>query len=145
MVLHNERSHRTLNTGDSAMIIRILLALVSLLIPAVALHTGGTPTDEQAIRDVLCHHYVEGMYIKRDPDLLRAGLAETCVMQVYWNGELRRSTISEWFDRMKLSGTPTKKNIESQIKVLDVTGVAAVARVDLFVDSKHKYTDYFGL
>ncbi len=127
------------------MTIRILLAITALIIPAVAVQTAGTPTDEQAIIHVLRHNYVEGMYIKRDPDLLRAGLAETFVMQVYWDGKLRRSTISEWFDRMKLNGKPSKSHTESKIKVLDITGVAAVARVDLYRNSKHTFTDYFGL
>ena len=127
------------------MTLRILLVLSSVLIPVVAVQTSGTSDDEKAIRHVLQHNYVEGMYVKRDPDLLRAGLAETFVMQVYWDGKLRRSTISEWFERMKLNGKPSKHHTESKIKVLDITGVAAVARVDLFRDSKHTFTDYFGL
>ncbi len=124
---------------------------IALLIPLAAVAVGAAlqdkpqSSDAQAIQGVLQKHYVEGMYIKRDADLLRAGLAETFVMQVYWDGQLRRSTVPEWFDRMKLNGKPTKRKIESKIKVLDITGVAAVARVDLYRDSEHRYTDYFGL
>ncbi len=126
------------------MLIRSLLVSAPLL-TAWLVAQPSEKTDEEAIRDVLQHSYVEGMYIKRDPELLRSGLASTFVMQVFWDGELSRSTVSEWFARMKLNGKPTAKKIESKIKVLDVTGVAAVARVDLYVNSKHKYTDYFGL
>ena len=133
------------------MLIRVLIALsvaampVSIAQKSESAEERRQSADAAAIRDVLQRCYVEGMYIKRDPDVLRSGLASTFVMQVYWEGELSNRTASEWLDRMKLSGVPTKKHIESQIKVLDVTGVAAVARVDIHVDSKHKYTDYFCL
>ncbi len=132
------------------MLIRVLIALSVVLVPVSIAQTGESPeerrhSEDAAIRDVLQRCYVDGMYVKRDPDALRSGLASTFVMQVYWEGELSNRTASEWLDRMKLSGVPTKKHIESQIKVLDVTGVAAVARVDIHVDSKHKYTDYFCL
>ena len=132
------------------MLIRGLIAVCVVLVPVSIAQTGESPeerrqSEDAAIRDVLQRCYVEGMYIKRDPDVLRSGLASTFVMQVCWEGELSNRTASEWLDRMKLSGVPTKKHIESQIKVLDVTGVAAVARVDIHVDSKHKYPDYFCL
>lgn len=138
------------------MLIRVLIALSVAAMPVSIAQKSESAeerrqsadrhsADAAAIRDVLQRCYVEGMYIKRDPDVLRSGLASTFVMQVYWEGELSNRTASEWLDRMKLSGVPTKKHIESQIKVLDVTGVAAVARVDIHVDSKHKYTDYFCL
>ena len=137
-------------TKESLMLIRALITVCVALVPISIAQTSESSQEprrsaDAAIREVLQRCYVEGMYIKRDPDVLRSGLASTFVMQVYWKGELRTSTASEWLDRMKLSGVPTKKHIESQIKVLDVTGVAAVARVDIHVDSKHKYTDYFGL
>ena len=126
------------------MVIRMLFALPCFLIPAITTQVEST-SDEEAIRNVLRRNYVEGMYIKHDPDVLRAGLASTFVMQVYWDGELTTRTTSQWFERLKLNRIPTKNHVESDIKVLDITGVAAVARVDIYVNSKHKYTDYFGL
>ena len=126
------------------MTIRMLFALPCVFIPAIATQMEST-SDEQAIRDVLRHSYVEGMYIKHDPDVLRSGLASTFVMQVYWDGELTTRTVTQWLERMKLDRKPTNNHVESAIKVLDITGVAAVARVDIHVNSKHKYTDYFGL
>ena len=128
------------------MMLRAVIVLSLLLIAvSAAMQDQSGSLDERAIRKVLRENYVEGMYIKRDPDVLRAGLASTLVMQVFWDGKLSTSTVSQWFERMKLNRVPTKKKIESKIKVLDITGVAAVARVDLYVDSKHKYTDFFGL
>ena len=125
---------------------RIVIVLSVLLVAAAAVAVQPkTDSDEQAIKKVLRENYVEGMYIKHDREVLRAGLASTFVMQVYWDGKLSTTTRSQWLKKLKLSGVPTKKRVESTIKVLDIEGVAAVARVDLYVDSKHMYTDFFGL
>ena len=125
---------------------RIVIILSVLLVAAAAVAVQPkTASDEQAIEKVLRENYVEGMYIKHDRDVLRAGLAPTFVMQVYWDGKLSTTTRSQWLKKLKLSGVPTKKRVESTIKVLDIEGVAAVARVDLHIDSKHMYTDFFGL
>jgi len=126
------------------MIARALIGLAAVLVPMAAMQADSS-SDEEAVREVLQKHYVEGMYIKRDPELLRAGLAPTFVMQVYWDGELSTRNVSQWFEKMKLDGVPTTHNIESKIEVLDITGVAAVARVDIHRDAEHIYTDYFGL
>ncbi len=121
-----------------------LIALVAVILPLVSMQTA-TSSDEQAIRRVLREAYVQGMYVQHDEALLRSGLAPTFVMQVCWDGKLSRRTLDEWLVQLKLDGTPTTKKMDAEIDVLEVTGVTAVARVDLHVDGWHKHTDYFGL
>ena len=66
-------------------------------------------------------------------------------MQVYWNGALSTRTREAWLAKIKPDSEPSSRRVESEIRVLDITGAAAVARVDLHVDGVHKYTDFFGL
>jgi hypothetical protein len=121
--------------------------MVALLILTVALAGGQALAagDAQAIEEVLVKSYVEGVWRQRDPDLVREGFASTFVMQVYWGDELSSRTLDQWLDRMNLDRKPRESEIRADIEVLEVTGIAGLARVDLFEDGKHRYTDYFGL
>jgi hypothetical protein len=85
------------------------------------------------------------VWVQRDPDLVRSGFAPTFVMEVYWEGELSSRTLDEWLARMKLDKVPREVPGRGEITVLEITGEAAVARIDVFVGSEHEYTDYFGL
>ena len=119
-----------------------VLAILILALAATPIVAAG---HEQTIEEVLTEAYVEGIWRQRDPDLVRAGFAPTFVMQVYWKGELSSRTLDEWLERMKLDKKPRESEVRAEIEVLEVTGVAGLARVQLFEDGEHKYTDYFGL
>jgi hypothetical protein len=58
---------------------------------------------------------------------------------------LSRRTLEEWLERMKLDGKPRQGEIRAEVEVLEITGIAGLARVELYEDGAHRYTDYFGL
>lgn len=117
----------------------LLAAFVAVSLPTVA-----TADDATEIAAVIDSAYVEGIWKQLDADMIRAGFASTFVMQVNRNGELSTVTLDQWMERMPL-GTPNEGEVEAKIEVLDVTGSAAAARVQLHVDGKHAFTDYMGL
>ena len=125
------------------MKIRTLIALLS--VACLPLAASANPADETAIREVIESAYIQGVWVQRDPDLVRSGFAPNFVMQVYWKGELSSRTLDQWIERMKLDKVPREKPGRGEITILEVTGQAAVARVDVYVESVHEYTDYFGL
>jgi len=130
---------------------RVLMLTTGLLALLLVAHASPTAAqspradDETAIDKVIQKSYIDGVFRLRDPDLVRGGFAPTFVMQVYWDGKLSSRTLDAWLERMKLDRTPNPKEYRGEVKVLEITGVAAVARIDVFEDSTHKYTDYFGL
>ncbi|MEM7583897.1 MAG: nuclear transport factor 2 family protein [Acidobacteriota bacterium] len=101
--------------------------------------------DEAAIKEVIESAYVQGLWVKRDPDLMREGFAPNFVMQIYSKGKHSSTTLDEWLDRMKLDKVPNKKAIKADISVVSHEGDAAIARVELYIDGKLTYTDFFGL
>ncbi len=127
------------------IVLCVLLGIAVLTITSMAQDSRPASSDEAAIEAVIRTAYIEGVYQKRDPEAVRAGFAPTFVMQVYWDNELSSSTRDQWIDRMKLNGKPSTKNWTGEVGVLEVTGVAAVARIDLSESDEHKFTDYFGL
>jgi len=132
-------------TRHPIMLTVALLGIALIALTSVAQDSRPASDDEAAIEDVIRSAYIEGVFQKRDPDLARAGFAPTFVMQVYWEHELSSSTLDQWIDRMKLDGTPSTRDWSGEVTVLEVTGVAAVARIDLYESGDHRFTDYFGL
>ena len=124
---------------------KIQLLIAALLTTSLPFTAVAAESDEVAIREVIERAYIQGVWVQRDPDLVRSGFAPTFVMQVYWKGELSSRTLDEWIGRMKLDKVPREKPGRGEITILEVTGQAAVARVDVHVGSVHEYTDYFGL
>ena len=120
-------------------------ALVTIAVLGLTGSASDQDENEKAIQAVLERSYVDGVFRKRDPDLVREGFAPTFVFQRYWNGKLGSSTLDEWLEKMKLDRVPSEKNFSAKIDVLDIAGDAAVVRLDLFEESRHKYRDYFGL
>jgi hypothetical protein len=60
------------------------------------------------------------------------------------NGALSVS-LDAWLERLGLHGEPLDENITFRIEVLDHTGNAAVARVEVDRDGERLYTDYMSL
>ncbi|MCG8456651.1 MAG: nuclear transport factor 2 family protein, partial [Holophagales bacterium] len=77
----------------------LLFSVLGLVLPGGA---SAETDDRAAIRSVIERAYVRGVWIDRDPDLVRAGFAPTFVMQVYWQGELDSRTLDQWLERMQL-------------------------------------------
>lgn len=132
---------------------RLLLALLALHLPLALSCASPTTVDEPAvsaedqaaIEGVIRSAYIDGVFVKRDPELVRAGFATTFVFNSYWNGALSSRTLDEWLERLKLDGVPRERDVRADIAVVERTGVAAVARIDVHLDSVHTYTDYFCL
>jgi hypothetical protein len=50
-----------------------------------------------------------------------------------------------WLERLELDGQPNPGLVEWQVDFIDVTGEAASAKLQIYEDGEHLYTDYFGL
>ena len=101
--------------------------------------------DEAAVRQVLVDVYVEGLHVNRDLAAVQSGFHPDFVMHVYDDGHLIQAPLAMWLERLQLDGTKNPKPIDYQFDLVDVTGNSAVAKLQIFEDSKHIYTDYFGL
>lgn len=130
-------------TASVTAILRPLLLLAAFLI--LAGPSSALADDEAAITAVIDTAYVQGVWIQRDPDLVRAGFAPTFVMQVPGQSELSSRTLDEWIERMNLDRKKKDRTVSAETTLVAQTGDAAIAQVELFVDDTHAYTDFFGL
>jgi len=103
-----------------------------------------------AVEAAVVEGYVEGIHREQDVDKIRRGLHEAFVMSILRDGEIAQVTRDEWIGRIESRkaepGDPgPKPTIDYEFTLLDRSGDAAVAKIDLHRDGKHVYTDYMSL
>ena len=101
--------------------------------------------DKAAIKHVLVTAYVEGIHVNRDIEAVKSGFHPDFVMHVYSDDQLIKAPLSMWLDRLQLDGTRNPKTIEHQFDLVDVSGNTALAKMQIYADEEHIYTDYLGL
>ncbi len=124
----------------------LLLVLLVCTVSAVAL---ADDSEHAAIVAVVDQAYVHGVHIEGDVDKMRAGMHDSFVMFVRSDKGVTQTTRDAWIERLTASkaraANAAKPEIRGDITVLDRSGNAAVAKVDLFRDGKHIFTDYISL
>ncbi len=100
------------------------------------------------IRALVEASYINGAFNDLDTKTMREGFHPAFrIHGVQEDGGLRQFPIGDWIARIeKLKGGPdfdaNDQKWEHRILLIDVTGSAAVAKIELFKDSRHVYTDY---
>jgi ketosteroid isomerase-like protein len=126
---------------------------VMRVIAAVVLAASLTPafaedSDRTAIQDVVRAAYVEGVHVKGDPALMRKGFHPEFRMYALRDGALSVVTLDEWAARIE-KGARERQGAAPEVKhefaLVDRSGNAAVARVELHKGGKHVFTDYLSL
>ena len=120
----------------------LILVLVLAAAPVMA-------DDASDVKTVIESAYVNGVHVKLDPAAMRKGFHPDFRMLVLKDGKMTAVTLEEWITRME---NGAKKNpdaprpaIKAEFPVVNVTGNAAVARVEIYRDGKHTFTDYLSL
>ena len=125
------------------------IALLGLSTPALA---GGkhahkhNKAEASAIKAVIENGYVRGAHIEGSASLMREAFHPDFVMVVNGDEGLRKISLDEWTGRVKpRAGDAPPPKVKSDIRVLDIDGNAAVARVKVWRDGKLMFTDYMSL
>ena len=125
-----------------------LIALVLVLslsqgdvLPQVATDGG----DADAIRAVVVRAYVDGIHRLRDSVAVRKGFHPTFVMSVRTETGVNSLGLDAWLQRLALDGKPNPKKIEHKFLNIDAVGNTATAKLELYIDGKHTFTDFLSL
>jgi ketosteroid isomerase-like protein len=123
---------------------RVVLLLILLFAMAAPLAAADADTD--AIVEVVDRAYVQGIHLDADAEKVRSGMHESFVMFVRTDTGVNSVTREQWISRLKPRDPATPRpDVKAKIDVLDRSGDAAVARVQLFRDGKQIFTDYISL
>jgi hypothetical protein len=126
--------------------IMIVAFLIALLMVSVSLWAQGTP-DEEAIKALVQTAYVDGLQNLGDLQKTRAGFHPDFVLLGLKDGKLTRLPIADWIasaEKRKAEGQKPPLTV-CKFLLVDVTGNAAVVKLELHREGKHIFTDYLSL
>lgn len=123
------------------------LLIFCFLLPAFWLSAQSTATDEEAIRRCIQESYVQGIHNKAGIALIEKGFHPGFEMLGMQHGLLTRYPIYSWIETIKkaMQNLQESPAITASIPLVDVAGDAAMARVELYREGKHLFTDYMSL
>ena len=105
--------------------------------------------EKAAIQKVIDKAYIQGVFIKRDAEAMAKGFHADFNMLLVHDDHMHAYPISKWIESTKKNKeknpNPPKEKFTYKIPLLDVTGYAAIAKIEIYRDSKHIYSDYMSL
>jgi len=130
----------------SIVVLVLLLCLSGFLFAA---NTGDMEKEKAAVKKTIVEAYVKGIHINRDVDAIKKGFDDEFNM-VYMHGDhVHKLPIAKWIESIEKSKLknpePSKAKITHKFPMVDVTGNAAVAKIEIYKDGKHIYSDYMAL
>jgi hypothetical protein len=127
-----------------------IIAIVGLLVILPPSLMQAEKTDDvAAVKEVITSSYVEGIHINQDVDAIRKGFHKEFTMVMLSDGEISKMSIDEWVVRIEegKKKNPDRPKVETthEFAMVEVEGNAAVARIEMYKDGKHVYTDFMSL
>jgi hypothetical protein len=129
---------------------RVLTMTIAVL--AVAAAAGAEPDAEKAEPDaekkaviqLITDAYINGVHARPDAAAMRRGFHPDFRMLALTDGGMSAVTLDEWVVRLdKSAGDPNaaRPAIRAEFPTVEVTGTVASARVEVFRDDQHTFTD----
>jgi hypothetical protein len=120
--------------------------ITTLLIVSAMLSSA--QTDEQAVQQVVQTAYIDGIQNRGNVEDIRKGFHPSFTMLRLLENQIKPLPIEEWITNLekakKESTTPLVKT-EGKFINVDVTGNAAVVKLELYRENKKVFTDYLVL
>ncbi len=121
-----------------------MLALMAMIV------VKGNENDEQLIRETIQSAYVDGIHNRQGIDKIEQGFHPDFEMLGLRNGLLTKFSIANWIESVKKAmqqqGEVSADNlITAKYPLIDISGDAAVAKVELFRGDKQLFADYMFL
>lgn len=106
-------------------------------------------TDEEFIQQVITSAYIEGIQNGGSADDIRKGIHPSFAMLRLIDNEIKPYPIEDWIAALekqkKESRSPAPPRAEGKFISIDITGTAAVAKLELYRGGKKTFTDYLVL
>jgi hypothetical protein len=105
--------------------------------------------EKQAVMKVVDEAYVQGVHANPSGEAMRKGFHADFIMFVFDAGKINKVTRDEWISRLEANkakdGNSPKPVVKADFPLVEITGNAAVVKVELHRDGKHIFSDYLSL
>ena len=120
-----------------------------LILPFFAGGYAASGSEEDAVKKVIEEAYVKGIHINRDIPAIEKGFHPEFNMLILRENNISKYPIGKWIDaiekRKKENPSPPPYKTTHRFPMVDVTGNAAVAKIEIYRDSELVYSDYMSL
>jgi hypothetical protein len=124
------------------------LALLLAVVVAKALVFAEADMEKDEIKSLIEAAYINGAFNDLDTKTMRKGFHPVFKIHGVQDGSLREYPIDDWIaaiEKRKAAPDYKPEKWDHKFVLVDVTGVAAVAKIELFKGSEHVFTDYLSL
>jgi hypothetical protein len=111
------------------------------------LHTFAQ-SDEELVKQVVISAYIEGIQNTGPIEDIRKGFHPTFAMLRQVENDVKPYPIDEWIaaiEKRRAEATSPPKRTEATFLSVDVTGTAALVKLELYRENKKTFTDYLVL
>lgn len=122
--------------------------LTILLLSLCAVVAYSQASDEDAVKQVVTSAYIEGIQNRGNVEDIKKGFHPSFNMLRLTDNDIKPLPISEWIaniEKAKAANEPAPPKAEGKFVNVDITGNAAVVKLDLFRNNKRTFTDYLVL
>jgi hypothetical protein len=102
--------------------------------------------DKEAIQQVIERAYIQGIHGHQDEETVKSGFHGDFAMLVLQDDALEKVMVDEWLARVEVMKTENPDLWEAETRhtfeLVDVTGYAAVAKLEVYKGTTHFSTDY---
>ena len=126
----------------------MICALISLVLSLGLLTTNSMASEKEAVRKVVESAYVHGFQNLGGQEMMEAGFHPTFVMVLNRGGNLTELPLARMIEIVKQRQSNPEyvhREITAKILNVDVTGNAAMVKLELYRDGRKLFTDYLGL
>ena len=125
----------------------VILTLAVLMMASIVL--AETNDDVAMVKQTIKLAYVEGIHMNRDIPAIRKGFAPEFTMFALKDGKVTKTSIDTWIGWIEegLKKDPDRVMPETTYKftMVEVAGNAAAARIEIYKDGVHVYSDFMSL
>lgn len=122
-----------------------VLTLAAALLTVAPIVATANEAETKAVIQVINDAYINGVHAKPDGAAMRKGFHSDFRMLVLTDGKMTAVTLEEWASRVEKSAAnppATRPAIKAEYPVVSVAGNSASARVEVYRDGKHTFSDF---
>lgn len=131
------------------MIVKVTqIAVVMLMVTMISAPATGSG-EKDAVIKVVEDAYVQGVHANPSGDAMRKGFHADFIMFVQDGDKINKVARDEWIARLEAAkaknANSARPEIKAEFPLVEITGNAAVVKVELYRNGKHTFSDYISL
>jgi len=119
----------------------ILIVAISMIFAS----TEDVEAEKAAIREIVTEGYIEPVFVSGDIEAIKKGFHPKFNMLILKENSLVKYPLEEWIKSIEKREYPYKDVVVYDILSIDITGNAAVVKVEINISNQKKYSDYLSL